>query len=89
MKAIVAVFAIFAVYLYAASGIRVACPVDWTDIEKDYVLVPHPCNCSAYYVCQGEMVTPMPCPPDLHFNNAKQWCDYTNIAKCTKHPDCP
>ncbi|XP_076669095.1 peritrophin-1 [Andrena cerasifolii] len=88
MKAIFVAFAIFAVYLYAASSQRVACPTDWSNIKEDYVLVPHPCDCSTYYVCQGEMATPMPCPAHLHFNSATKQCDYVNKAHCQKQPGC-
>lgn len=73
------------VYVYS-QGLEVTCP---PSLNGELILLRHPCNCSSYYVCFGDLLMSMPCPPNLHFNDTVKACDWPSSAKCTPKLGCP
>ncbi|GIY90136.1 hypothetical protein CDAR_581411 [Caerostris darwini] len=45
---------------------------------------PHPENCSMYYMCDSGILSLRQCPNDLHFNAARQLCDWPHEAQCER-----
>ncbi|XP_076245530.1 uncharacterized protein LOC143186041 [Calliopsis andreniformis] len=86
MKAVLAILAVVLAYVTCAY-VPVNCP-DKPDEGVDYALVAHPCNCSSYFICYHGYPTAMPCPPKLHWNSEKKYCDYPGLAKCVRDPLC-
>lgn len=53
-----------------------ACP--WA-----YAYMPHPQDCTKFYVCDGNLVAfEHSCQPGLLYDMVKLWCDYPNVAYC-------
>ncbi|GFY63344.1 putative chitinase 10 [Trichonephila inaurata madagascariensis] len=48
------------------------------------VLVPHPNDCSRYFMCDSGFSYLKACPAGLHFNPALQSCDYPSNVQCNK-----
>ena len=57
----------------------VVCP----DSEDGFaVFVPHPTDCSLYYMCVGGSPILMPCPPGLYFDPSLNVCNYPEYVDC-------
>jgi hypothetical protein len=52
------------------------CPAGRNDTVT---LIPHPTNCTAYYLRDNGVAKPMPCPPGLYFCVEKETCDGQTI----------
>jgi len=50
---------------------------------------PDPTNCSRYIECYAGKASEMDCPPDLYWNQEKQYCDYKANVQCTVDPTAP
>ncbi|GFR09421.1 peritrophin-1 [Trichonephila clavata] len=48
------------------------------------VLVPHPNDCSKFFMCDSGFSYLKACPAGLHFNPALQSCDYPSNVPCNK-----
>nr|XP_003702701.1 PREDICTED: peritrophin-1-like [Megachile rotundata]XP_012139216.1 PREDICTED: peritrophin-1-like [Megachile rotundata] len=80
-----ALAAFVVVYVYSQDEITVECPPP----NENATLVPHPCNCSSYFVCFAGDKIAMPCPPGLHFNATVHVCDWPWRAGCKINELCP
>ncbi|XP_034195422.1 uncharacterized protein LOC117611566 [Osmia lignaria lignaria] len=80
--------AVYLAYVVYGQAPTVNCP-PYDQNSDGPLLVPHPCNCSAYYVCFSPVNIPMPCPVGLQFNNATKKCDWPWIVKCRPQINCP
>ncbi|XP_050508475.1 peritrophin-1-like isoform X1 [Diabrotica virgifera virgifera] len=50
---------------------------------------PDPVNCSEYIECFAGKASIMECPPDLWWNQEKQYCDYKSNVDCKIDPSAP
>ena len=57
------------------------CPSGCGPDNKD-VFLPFPGDCTRYYHCSGGAACEMNCPGGLHWNVAKDICDYPENANC-------
>ncbi|CAD7080519.1 unnamed protein product [Hermetia illucens] len=59
---------------------EVKCDPDANPNETTFV--PHPSDCSKFYMCQFGRKHETKCPEGLHFNVESSQCDYPEFAKC-------
>ncbi|XP_076544484.1 uncharacterized protein LOC143305324 [Osmia lignaria lignaria] len=85
----ITIAAYMAYIVYTEDLPTVHCPPQYDENSDGPICAPHPCNCSAYYLCLPPMNRPQLCPDDQHFNNATKKCDSPANAKCETHPKCP
>ncbi|GIY49226.1 hypothetical protein CEXT_303411 [Caerostris extrusa] len=45
---------------------------------------PHPEDCNLFYMCDSGILSLRQCPNDLHFNAARQLCDWPHEAQCER-----
>ncbi|KAG8201752.1 hypothetical protein JTE90_012811 [Oedothorax gibbosus] len=50
--------------------------------QKDVVSLPHPTDCTKFYVCDHGKAYLRQCPAKLHYNEDLRVCDYPYKAKC-------
>ncbi|XP_072386334.1 peritrophin-1-like [Diabrotica undecimpunctata] len=65
--------------------LAVECPLPGN--EATYY--PDPVNCSEYIECYAGKASIMECPPDLWWNQEKQYCDYKSNVDCKIDPSAP
>lgn len=51
--------------------------------------LPHPTDCTKYYICFHGIAHLMSCAPDLHFNRFTTQCMLPQDAQCEWDPRCP
>ena len=50
------------------------------------VFVPHPYECSKFFLCQGTTGIAMDCPAGLQFDSSLNVCNYPGIVGCVNTP---
>lgn len=48
------------------------------------ILLPHPRDCTKYYVCVGNNAIEKDCPKGQHWSDEHSWCDFPSRAKCSR-----
>lgn len=46
------------------------------------ILLPHPRDCTKYYVCVGNNAIEKLCPMGQHWSDVNSWCDFPSRAMC-------
>lgn len=57
------------------------CAPDADDIYHP-IQFAHPTDCTMFYMCSDHRAFKSRCPPYLHYNEKKQYCDYADRANC-------
>lgn len=63
--------------------IDVVCPIDSQGFTT---YIPHPYECSQFYVCEGSMPILLNCPDGLHFDPVYNVCNWPWDANCEAQP---
>ncbi|XP_063697220.1 peritrophin-1-like [Culicoides brevitarsis] len=59
--------------------------------QSDGYMYTNPANCAEYYQCDAGRSVLRKCPPNLYFDQPRQYCNYAHEVKCNgapAEPDC-
>jgi hypothetical protein len=77
---LLALLACFGLLVSAGVLPQGSCPE--TDPLDHSVLLPHPTDCSKFFICSNGVPIEVWCPPGLYFNNELKVCDLPENVKC-------
>lgn len=59
------------------------CPMTQSDpMNRNPVQLPHESNCERFYKCDHGLAFEYQCPVGQHWNAARNYCDFPNLANC-------
>ena len=93
MKSLItaSIFAVFSATLITAKSLKTAGPDNVHVVcppsqDGFVVFVPHPYECTKYFMCQGSTGISMDCPGDLQFDPDLNVCNYEWAVGCVNKP---
>ncbi|KAJ9600290.1 hypothetical protein L9F63_009415, partial [Diploptera punctata] len=58
------------------------CAIDQQQQCQNSDILPHPKNCTKFYMCDNGVLVEKECPASLHFNSVSKVCDWEENANC-------